>query len=159
MKTLVVYYSYSGLTELVANSIAAELEGDTIKIEDLTKPSKLKVYSFGIFAARQGSSWPIKPIPVALEKYTRIFIGAPIWGGRVAPEINAFIDQVNLAGKAVIVFVTMGGSNPEEALKILAARAEAKGGKVVSVFSVKTGGVKKEDVAAAAKEIAQKYKD
>lgn len=159
MKTLVVYYSYSGMTELVAKSMAAELKGDILKIEDVTKLSKLKVYVSGAFAARKGSSWPIKPIPVDLGNYTRIFIGAPIWWGRVAPEINAFIDQVNLTGKAVIVFVTMGGSNPEEALKALAARAEAKGGKVVSSFSVKTGGAKKEEVAAKAKEIAQKYKE
>ena len=52
----------------------------------------------------------------------------------------------------------MGGSNPEEALKSLTNKIEAKGGKVVSSFSVKTGGLNQDKIIAKAKEIAQNYK-
>lgn len=158
MKNLIVYYSYTGMTEKVAQTIAKELNASVAKIEDVERPSKLKAYISGAFAARKGKSWPIKPITIDLASYDRIFIGAPIWWGRCAPEINSFFDQVNLTGKSVVVFVTMGGSSPDEAIKALTVKAEAKGGKVVSSFSIKTGGMNQDKLVTKANEIALGYK-
>jgi flavodoxin len=158
MKTLIVYYSYTGNTELVAKTVAAEINADTLKIEDVEKPGKLKAYFSGSFAAMRGKAWPIKTVNVLLKDYDRIFIGAPVWAGKAAPEINAYIGQAELKGKSVVLFVTMGGSDSAEAIKDLTAKVEAKGGKVVSSFSIKTGGTKKDEIAAKAKEAARQYK-
>ncbi|MHB9155395.1 MAG: flavodoxin family protein [Endomicrobiales bacterium] len=158
MKNLVVYYSYSGDTEAAALSLAAEIQADTVKVEDVKRPSILKAFLSGALAAHKGRAWPIKPVIADLAAYDRVFIGAPVWWSLCAPEINAFIDQASLSGKQVVVFVTMAGSNPAAALKALAARVEAKGGKTVSSFSIKTGGKKKDAVAALARGIAAPYK-
>ncbi|MDD5132116.1 MAG: flavodoxin [bacterium] len=158
MKTLVVYYSYTGNTELVAKTVASEISADVLKVEDAEKPGKLKVYFSGSFAAKRGRSWPIKTINVLLKDYDRIFIGAPVWAGKAAPEINAYIEQAELKGKAVVVFVTMGGSKSDEAIQSLTAKVEAREGKVVSSFSVKTGGTKKDEIVTKAKEAARQYK-
>ncbi len=158
MKTLIVYYSYTGNTELVAKTVAAEINADLLKIEDVEKPGKLKAYFSGSFAARRGKAWLIKPVNVLLKDYDRIFIGVPVWAGKAAPEINAYIEQAELKGKSVVVFVTMGGSKSDEAIQSLTAKVEAKGGKVASSFSVKTGGTKNEEIAAKAVEIAKQYK-
>lgn len=158
MKTLVVYYSYTGNTELVANTVAAEIGADTLKLEDAEKHGKLKVYFAGSFAAMGGKSWPIKTVNVLLKDYDRVFIGAPVWAGKAAPEINAYIEQAELQGKSVVLFVTMGGNESAKAIQDLTAKVEIKGAKVVSSFSVKTGGVKKDGIAAKAKEAARQYK-
>lgn len=158
MKTLIVYYSYTGNTELVATTIAGEIKADTLKIEDVVKPGKFKAYFSGSFAAMRGKSWPIKTINVLLKDYDRVLIGSPVWAGKAVPEINAYIEQTDLSGKPVVLFVTMGGSESAKAIQDLTTKVEAKGGKIVSSFSVKTGGVKKEDIAAKAKEAAKQYK-
>ncbi|MDD5492977.1 MAG: flavodoxin [bacterium] len=158
MKTLIVYYSYTGNTELVAKTIASEISADILKVEDAEKTGKLKIYFSGSFAAKRGKSWPIKTINVLLKDYDRIFIGAPVWAGKAAPEINAYIEQAELKGKPVVVFVTMGGSKSDEAIQGLSDKIKAKEGKVVSSFSVKTGGIKKEEIITKAVEIAKQYK-
>jgi flavodoxin len=157
MKTLIVYYSYTGNTELIAKTMATELKADLLKIEDAQTPSKFKAYIKGAFAARKGEPWPIKTVNVLLKDYDRVFIGGPIWWGRVAPSLNGYVEQADLKDRSVIVFVTMGGSEPAEAIKALSASIEAKGAKVVSSFSVKTGGAKKEDLVSKAKEAAKQY--
>jgi flavodoxin len=158
VKNLIVYYSYSGKTEIVAQEMAKELNAALVKIEDVNKPGKLKAYFLGAFAARKGKSWPIKPVTIDISAYDRVFVGAPIWWGRCAPEINAFIDQTNFEGKQAVGFVTMGGSNPKEALKFLTGKIEAKGGKIMSSFAIKTGGQKNEAIVNAAKNEAQTFK-
>jgi FdrA protein len=74
---------------------------------------------------------------------------------RVADEV---LEIARRAGKPVVVFVTMGGSNPDSALKALAARVQTKGGVVSSSFSVKTGGKSTDAISAQAREIAGRYK-
>ena len=158
MKKLIVYYSYTGKTEIAAKILAAECGADTLKIEDVERPSKFKAYTSGCVAARKGALWPIKAVNINISGYDQIFIGAPVWAWRAAPEINTFIDQTDFTGKSVVLFVTMGGSDPETALKAMTAQIEAKGGKVVSSFSIKTGGVTNDNIVAKAKEIAAQYK-
>lgn len=157
MKSLVVFYSYTGKTELVAKTLAESIKADTIKLEDVSRPSKLKAYTSGAFAAKQGKPWPIKPFNADLSAYDRIFIGCPVWFGMPAPEINSFIEKANLKDKQIVVFVTLGGRGAESALKAMTAKIAAKSGKIVSSFSVKTGMLKNEDIIKKAKEIAEKY--
>jgi flavodoxin len=157
MKTLVVYYSYSGKTEVVAKELSESIKADILKIEDVSKPSMFKAYTSGAIAARKGKPWPIKPFTTDLTGYDRIFIGCPVWFGMPAPEINAFIDQADLKDKQIVVFVTMGGSMAEGALKALTAKIAAKSGKIVSSFSVKTGMMKNDDLIFKTREIAKQY--
>ena len=158
VKDLVVVFSRSGHTEAIAAVLADELKADMIKLEDAEKVSAFKCYILGASAARKGKAWPIKPVDVKLSSYNRIFVGAPIWWGRTAPEMNAFVEQNDFTGKEVIVFVSLGGNESAAGIKMLSEKIEAKGGKVVSSFAVKTGGVKKEALLEKSKEIAQQYK-
>ena len=157
MKSLVVYYSYTGNTEIVAKTLAESIKADTLKLEDVSRPSKLKAYSSGGLAAKQGKAWPIKPFNTDLSGYDRVFIGCPVWFGMPAPQLNSFIEQANIKDKQIVVFVTMGGNGSEGALKAMTAKIAAKSGKIVSSFSVKTGMVKKEDIINKAKEISKQY--
>ncbi len=138
-KTLVVYYSYTGNTELAARTIAKELGADLKKIEDVERPSKIKVKTMGVIAAARGQTWEIRPVEINLSEYGRIFVGSPIWKGNPTPEINAFISRSDFAGKPVVVFVTME-KNPKDGLKKMSSRVEAKGGRVVGMFAIQVRG-------------------
>jgi flavodoxin len=159
MKSVVIYYSYSGNTAAVAGVLADEIGADLVKTEDVIKPGKFKAYVLGAVAARKEKAWPVKPLNIDLSGYNRVFIGAPVWWGKQAPEINGVIDQLDLKGKKVVVFVTLGGHNSDEALKALAEKAMAKGGTVVSSFAITTGGKSRENIEARTGELAQQYKN
>jgi flavodoxin len=158
MKSVIIYYSYSGNTAAATIAIAGELGSDVIQIEDVKKPGKFKAYIHGAFAARKEKSWPIKPLPIDISRYDRVFIGGPVWWGKQPPEVNAAIDQLSFAGKKVVVFVTLGGSSSKEALEAMARHVQLKGGIVEASFAVSTGGKSREEIVSKAKEMVQQYK-
>ena len=157
MQSMVVYYSYTGCTELVARTLAEVIQARAVPIEDLEKPSKIKAYVAGSVAAIRGKAWPIKPCSADLSGCGRVFAGSPVWAGMPAPAFNAFVEQTDFSGKAVVVFVTMAGGAQDTALKAMTEKITAKGGKVVDSFYVKTGKTSKDALAGRAREIAQQY--
>ena len=157
MKTLVVYYSLSGRTELVARALSGELKTDLVKVEEPKKHSLIYYYVVGSFAALKGKLCEIKPVDFSLSGYERIFIGSPVWGSSPVPAINAFIAKADLAGKTVTPFVTMGGKNGEGAIKKMSDKVIAKGGKIAGMFQLQTGRVKSDIIVTKAKEIAKQF--
>jgi flavodoxin len=158
VKPLVVYYSLTGKTKLVAQVIAEALNATLLEIKE-TKPRKSGpfIYLTGGAAAFMNRGSKIDPIDVDLKQYERIFIGSPNWGSRPAPAINSFIYQTNFEGRSIIPFFTMGGTNPEKALANITAKIERSGGKVVGSFAITTYRVSDEEIIARAKEAIKKY--
>jgi flavodoxin len=158
MKSLVVYYSLTGKTKLVARVIAEALNATLVEIKE-TKPRKPGpfVYLTGGAAAFMNRGSKINPIDVDLKQYERIFIGSPNWGSRPAPAINSFIYQTNFGGRSIIPFFTMGGNNSEGALANITAKIEKRQGKVAGSFAITSYKVSDEEIIARAKEAIKKY--
>jgi len=158
MKTLVVYYSLTGKTKLVAQVIAEALNAALVEIKE-TKPRKLGplLYLIGGFAATINRGSRINPVDVEPKQYERIFIGSPIWNSRPAPAINSFIYKTNLEDRSIIPFFAMAGDNAEKALANITAKIEKSQGKVVGSFAITSYKVSDEEIIARAKEAIKKY--
>ena len=160
MKSLVVYYSLTGKTRLVAQVIAEALNATLVEIKE-TKPRKPGplLYLTGGFAAMTNRGSKINPIDADLEQYEMIFIGSPIWGSRPAPAINSFVYTTNFEGRSIIPFFTMGGDNSEKALANIKAKIERSHGKVEGSFAVTSDKVSDEGIIARAKEAMENVKE
>jgi len=158
VKPLVVYYSLTGKTRLVAQVIAETLNATLEEITE-TKPRKLGplVYLIGGFAATINRGSKINPIDIDLKQHETIFIGSPNWNSRPAPAINSFIYQTNFEGRSIIPFFTMGGDNAEKALANITAKIERSQGKVAGSFAITSYGVSDEEIIARAKEAIKDY--
>ena len=111
MKTLVIFYSYSGKTKGIAEKLASDESVEIAEIKDVKRPGKLKAYSTGIFAAGTGKAWPIQPLGVNLADYDRFILLAPVWANNPAPPFNAMLEQLP-DGKAITVkMVSMSGKS------------------------------------------------
>lgn len=157
MKSLVVYYSLTGNTKLVAQAIAEALNATLVEITEKRPIPIPFVYLSGGFAAITNRGTKINPIDVDLKQYERIFIGSPTWGSRPAPAVNSFIYQTNFEGQSVVPFFTMGGANAEGALANITAKIEKNQGKVSGSFAISSSRVSDEEIIAKAKEVTQKY--
>jgi len=157
MKSLVVYYSLTGKTRLVAQAIAESLNAALVEIEERRPIPMPFVYMSGSFAALLNRGSKINPIDVDLKQYERIFIGSPIWASRPTPALNSFIHQTNFEGRSVIPFFTMGGDNAEKALANMMAKIERRQGKVVGSFAITSSGVSDEQIIARAKEAIKRF--
>ena len=158
MKALVVYYSLTGKTKLVAQVIAEALDARLLEVKE-TKPRKpgFLTYLIGGYEVFTNRGSEINPIDVDMKQYETIFIGSPNWASRPAPAINSFIYRTNFEGRSVIPFFTMGGNNSEKALADVTAKIERSQGKVAASFAITSYKVSDEEFIARAKEAIREY--
>ncbi|MDR1927334.1 MAG: hypothetical protein LBQ33_01675 [Oscillospiraceae bacterium] len=135
MKTLILYYSYSGHTSALAQALAAQEPAQLLEIKDKRRPSLPKALAMGVFFALRGRGWAIAPLSAALNTCERIRLFAPIWAGNVPPAINAALELLP-AGKTVEATLVSGSgqSKCEERLKEKIAN---RGSSLVSCVTVK----------------------
>lgn len=157
MKSLVVYYSFTGKTKLAAEAVAEALNATLVEIREWRPIPMPFVYLSGGFAALTNRGSKIEPIDVDVRQYERVFVGSPIWASRPAPAINSFIYQTNFEGRDVIPFFTMGGDNAEKAVANITAKIERRQGKVTGSFAIRSYKLSDDEIMARAREMAKKY--
>lgn len=146
MKTLVAYFSASGVTEEKAIQIAREIKGaDLYRIEpdvpysdrDLDWTDKKSRSS--VEMSDRSSRPKIKEDGIDISKYDVIFIGFPVWWYREPSIIDTFLESHDFAGKKIVPFATSGGSGisgAEENMKKLAPDAVFLPGKLLNRIDV-----------------------
>jgi len=157
MKTMVVYYSLTGKTRLVAQVIAEALKAPLVEITERRPIPMPFVYIGGSVAAFMNRGRKINPVDVDLKQYERVFIGSPIWAYRPAPAVNSFIYQTNFGGRIVVPFFTMGGDNADKAVANVTAKIQKRQGKVAGSFAITSYEVSDEEITARAKEAVKGF--
>lgn len=155
MKTLIVYYSYTGKTELVANILARELGADLRRVEDNRRRSKFAAYVFGSLDAIRGKKTAIKTVDSSLEGYALVVVCSPVWANSPAPAMNTFVANTDFAGKRTAVLVTSGDREAHVALEKFAALVKERGARVERSFSVHTNMISELSITGRTKEIAK----
>lgn len=124
-KTLVACFSATGNTAAIGKRIAEITGADYFEIkpakpytpEDLNWNDKQSRSSLEM---NDRSSRPAIAGKVAdMAEYKTIFLGFPIWWYEAPRIIYSFLDAYDLAGKAIITFVTSGSSGLGKTIDIL----------------------------------------
>ena len=138
MKTLVTYFSASGVTAIVAKKLAEAIGAQIYEIkpavaysqEDLDWKNAQSRSSIEMQNKSYRTKLADTDAPVANAEM--IFIGYPVWWYREPSIIDSFLEAYDFTGKKIIPFVTSGGSAiGEEAPKRIAeiSKAEVLAGK------------------------------
>ena len=135
-KTLVAYFSASGVTAKVAEKLAGAIGADLYEIKpeqtytdaDLNWQDKQSRSSVEM---KDRSSRPAIGNKVEnMEQYDTVFVGFPIWWYREPSIIDTFMEAYSFDGKNVIPFATSGGSGLGDSAKNM--QELAKGAKVIN---------------------------
>ncbi len=111
MKKIVIYFTYTGNTKMIANKISRMLNCDILEI----KPKIPYVSDYNKVVNDEHNSESsnflpeIKDINIDLNSYEEIIIGTPVWWYRPAPVIRTFLNKFDLSNKIVIPFATNAG--------------------------------------------------
>ena len=141
MKTLVAYFSASGVTRQVATQLAEVANADLYEIvpEQLYTDADLNwrdSLSRSSVEMKDKTSRPaIKKTELKIDDYATIYVGFPIWWYTCPTIINTFMEAYDFAGKTVIPFATSGGSTIEQAcndLKTAYPKANWKEGRLLN---------------------------
>ena len=125
MKTLVLFYSYTGHTKKLAQAYADKESADIAEIGDQNRPGMLKAFLGGCFAALRGKPWPIKPLSVEWPAYDRINLFFPIWAGNPPPAV---IEALAMLPEGKTISVTaVSGSGQSACQAKVEAWAKEKG--------------------------------
>ena len=156
MKTLIIFYSDSGSTKIMAKTLSMHLKADIIEIKDLkNRKGTVNKFSSSIDAFRE-SKTKISPEKIDLTSYDLIYIGTPTWANKPAPAIITLIDNCNWSGKDVILFTTMTNNGSDEpTLERLEEKVGMRGGRVVERFSLNTKGKSAENIINDTERIIQ----
>lgn len=139
-KALVVYFSVTGNTKAVAETLAKLQDADIYEIvpqqpytdEDLN-------YSDSATRATAEQNDPearpaIQGSITDFEQYDIVYVGFPIWWGDMPRILYTFFDSYDFSGKTIAPFCTSGGSGlsgTPETIAGLEAGAEVLGGLAV----------------------------
>lgn len=115
-KTLVAYFSASGVTKKKAKALAEAIGADLYEIKP-EKPYTREDLNWNDKKSRSSVEMNDRTFRPAIEgkvadmdQYEIVFVGFPIWWYVAPTIINTFLESYNFSGKTVIPFATSGGS-------------------------------------------------
>lgn len=122
MKTLVVYYSLTNNTKLIAEAVAAQLHADLLEVKPQKKLPREGFWKFflGGMSAIFKQSPKLENAAVDLSGYKNIIIGTPIWAGSFSAPIHSFLRRNRLAEKKIALFACHASKEANAAEKCFA---------------------------------------
>ena len=124
-KTLVAYFSASGVTAKLAKTLAAAANADLYEIEPAVPYERADLAwtdskSRSTIEMKDPASRPaIGGAKVDMAQYDTVYIGFPIWWYEAPRIVQTFLESYDLTGKTVVPFATSGGSGMGKSAEIL----------------------------------------
>ena len=122
-KTLVVYYSYTGDSKKIAETLTSQIEADVMRIQPKDKTQKYEANNYAIgtqllnaikAAPSDANSYPaIDDVSITdLSTYKNIIIVTPLWWSKMAAIMQTYLFNYGpqMAGKHVAMIVSSASS-------------------------------------------------
>ena len=110
-KKIVVYFTYTNNTKMIAEKIKTKLNCDILEIKTVIPYSE--DYDTVVNDEQNSESSnhlpEIQNIDIDLSQYDEIILGTPVWWYRPVPAIRTFLTQNDLSDKIIKPFATNAG--------------------------------------------------
>lgn len=114
MKTMILYYSWSGTTAQAANLMQKVTDGDVVELKVANDTFSDNINETSNIAKKQRE---LDDLPTLMNKipdlkgYDLILIGGPVWSGLVSTPVRSLLEQISEFKGTVIPFYTSVGSD------------------------------------------------
>jgi flavodoxin len=131
MKSLIVFYSHSGNNEKLAYRLKELVGCDIYKISEVKKRKTISILIDLLFKRTPKLATPT----ICVKDYDSIIFVAPIWGGKIASPMKAFIEQEknNFAKYFYITLCNSGIGQKEKIVEQLNSIVQRKPGEVIEL--------------------------
>lgn len=117
MKSLVAFYSWTGNTKKVAESIAKTLKSDIEEIQDVKQRKGTMGYIRSGFESFFKTLPAIKETKHKPEDYDLVIIGTPVWAMTIASPVRSYLIKNKTKFKKIAVLVTAGDNKFDKPAK------------------------------------------
>ena len=156
MKTLITYYSYSGITDKVANMHANILRKKGTVLVQRLKP-KQEITTFigqcrAAFAKKRADLQ--EGIVFDVKDYDLLLIGSPVWAFAPTPSVNTYLDKLSgMEGKRAVMLLTSGsGTGVKNCFKNIKRVLESKGASRIDEINIPNAKMKDDNFINSALE-------
>ena len=137
---LVLYYSLTGNTEIMAKAIASRYQAELVGIE-------AEEYSTDFLGSTRASvdAWTeeinatIDPEIIDLSRYRFIFLGSPIWWYRPAVPLWTFVVKNNFQNQNIILFNTFNSRFKDKYIDEFSDLVKSQGGNLDDHIFIRRG--------------------
>ena len=113
MKTLIVFYSRSGITRKVAEELRQNLDCDIEELKDKKDRSGSLGYMRSVINSLRKTPADLEEIGNDPSNYELVIIGTPVWTMKMSTPTRTYIQQNHPKFNNVAFFATAGGNNFE----------------------------------------------
>jgi flavodoxin len=110
MKVLIVFYSRTGHTRLLAERLAEALQGTLAPITERRSRAGFRGYLRSAWEAWREAEPSIRAVREKPRDFDLLLVGTPIWSWKLASPVRAFARAHAKGVKRVAFFCTMGAS-------------------------------------------------
>ncbi len=124
-KMLIVYFSWSGNTQGVAEEIHRQTGADIFEIVPI--PAYSDDYNTVLMEAQRDQHDQARPaianLPESIDRYDIILLGYPNWWASIPMPIATFLESYDFSGKTILPFCSHGGGRFGQSLTAIAKLA------------------------------------
>jgi hypothetical protein len=115
-RILVVFYSRSETTAEFAGRLAAELEGDYERLQEVEFGRRAGPFGFlrSIIDVIGKRPAHLRPMTHTLANYDMVLVGTPVWAARASTPVASWLAQHAHEVRATAFFCTMGSRGSED---------------------------------------------
>ena len=108
---LVVYYSLTGNTKMIAEAITESIDSDILELKPVKelKAEGGSKYFWGGYQATMKKKPSLKAFDTNPLEYDLIILGTPVWAWNLTPPINSFLSKFDLTGKNMALWTCSQG--------------------------------------------------
>ena len=134
-RVLVVYFSRTGNTRVIAGLIQRSLKAQMAEIVPAT-PYPEDYLETVELARQERDAGRTRPLArrIDVAAFNTVYLGFPMWGETVPPVVRAFLASQNWQGKTLVPFQTHGGyglGNSQEVLRGYLTQGQLQSGFVM----------------------------
>ena len=105
-KTLIIYYSRTGITRLISETINKNINADLLELQDPVDRSGTWGYIKSAYSAFRHQHAPIIPEKPDISPYSHIIIASPIWSWNLCTPVHTLFEKTRFDGKKLVLITT-----------------------------------------------------
>lgn len=108
MKSLIVYYSKTGVVDEMAKLIAKKTDSDLYRIQSASEydPDMWKAWDQAQEEIAENNMPQLIGTLPDISHYDQVIIGGPVWGYSISNPIHSYLNKTDFKGKPVSAFWT-----------------------------------------------------
>ena len=126
-KPLVVFFSWSGNTQLIAKEVASQLGVEAV--EFVCEHPYSSDYNTCLDEAQRDQNQQARPALVTqiddMDQYGTVYLGYPNWWASIPMPIATFLESYDFAGKTILPFCSNGGGGLGQSVAAISKLAPA----------------------------------